>query len=154
MKQCITCEKSLPEDSFEQTRNACKKCVGKYKKEWASQPHNKEKRRISSKIYRDNNRDKIRAYYLKRKDKQREYQPVYYLNNRDIILKRCNKYFENNRKKVLERMKGYVENLDDYYIKCHLKKSGLPITPETIEIKRLQMQIRREIKTQNAPVIK
>lgn len=41
-----------------------------------------------------------------------------------------------------------ADNINDSYLKSQLKKCDLPITPETIEYKRIQLKLYREIKKQ------
>lgn len=76
--------------------------------------------------YRENNQEKIKVYCRN-----------YYIKNKEKILFRNQKYKEKNR----------VE-LSEVYLKNELKRRGMPITPETIEIKREQVKILRLIKNQ------
>lgn len=41
-----------------------------------------------------------------------------------------------------------VDNLNDNYLRHKLKDNNLPITPETIDYKRIQLKLYREIKNQ------
>lgn len=74
-----------------------------------------------------------------------------YINiNRSLIRERCATYRENNRgsfnassryHKAISRV-----SLGDLYIKNKLHQQNLPITPETIELKRAQIQMKRTLK--------
>ena len=69
------------------------------------------------------------------------------------ICKQCNE--EQSRKRYaanpeIEREKclKYLEKLTDGYLIYQLKIRNLPITPETIDYKRIQLKLYREIKNQ------
>ena len=62
------------------------------------------------------------------------------------------KWRESNREKVREWARKswhrMADNINDSYLKSQLKKCDLPITPETVEYKRIQLKLYREIKKQ------
>ena len=47
---------------------------------------------------------------------------------------------------IAKRKKHYTSKLKDYYLKQNLKKTGLPITPEMLELKRVQISMKRTLK--------
>lgn len=53
-----------------------------------------------------------------------------------------------NPEKVLEYNRKWREILPDGYLRSQLKQRNLPVTPETIEYKRIQLKLYREIKKQ------
>ena len=53
-----------------------------------------------------------------------------------------------NSEKVREYDRKYREELSDSYLTGQLKHTHLPITPETIDYKRIQLKLYREIKNQ------
>lgn len=67
--------------------------------------------------------------------------------------KQCNaernrKWRAANPEKVLECKRKWREILSDGYLRYKLKQLNLPVTPETIEYKRIQLKLYREIKKQ------
>ena len=67
--------------------------------------------------------------------------------------KQCNaernrKWRAANPEKVLEYNRKWREILSDGYLRSQLKQRNLPVTPETIEYKRIQLKLYREIKKQ------
>ena len=53
-----------------------------------------------------------------------------------------------NPEKVREYNRKWREILSDGYLRYKLKQLNLPVTPETIEYKRIQLKLYREIKNQ------
>lgn len=53
-----------------------------------------------------------------------------------------------NPEKEREKSRKYLEKLTDGYLIYQLKIRNLPITPETIDYKRIQLKLYREIKNQ------
>ena len=67
--------------------------------------------------------------------------------------KQCNagrnrKWRAANPEKVLEYNRKWREILSDGYLRYKLKQLNLPVTPETIDYKRIQLKLYREIKNQ------
>lgn len=67
--------------------------------------------------------------------------------------KQCNaernrKWRAANPEKVREYNRKWREILSDGYLRYKLKQLNLPVTPETIEYKRIQLKLYREIKKQ------
>lgn len=58
------------------------------------------------------------------------------------------KRYAANPEKVLEYNRKWREILSDGYLRHKLKQLNLPVTPETIEYKRIQLKLYREIKKQ------
>ena len=58
------------------------------------------------------------------------------------------KRYAANPEKVLEYNRKWREILSDGYLRSQLKQRNLPVTPETIEYKRIQLKLYREIKKQ------
>lgn len=58
------------------------------------------------------------------------------------------KRYAANPEKVLEYNRKWREILSDGYLRYKLKQLNLPVTPETIEYKRIQLKLYREIKNQ------
>ena len=60
------------------------------------------------------------------------------------------KHYKKFKKKILERTglnsRRNRENLNDIYVKTALNRSGVTITPETIELKRQQLTMIRTLK--------
>lgn len=58
------------------------------------------------------------------------------------------KRYAANPEKVLEYNRKWREILPDGYLRYKLKQLNLPVTPETIDYKRIQLKLYREIKNQ------
>lgn len=58
------------------------------------------------------------------------------------------KRYAANPEKVLECNRKWREILPDGYLRYKLKQLNLPVTPETIDYKRIQLKLYREIKKQ------
>lgn len=58
------------------------------------------------------------------------------------------KRYAANPEKVREYNRKWREILSDGYLRYKLKQLNLPVTPETIEYKRIQLKLYREIKKQ------
>lgn len=58
------------------------------------------------------------------------------------------KYRAANPEKCREQFRKYREELSDGYLIGQLKRCNLPATPETIDYKRIQLKLYREIKNQ------
>ena len=72
---------------------------------------NKEKLRESSRLYRLNNKEKVKEtykrYYDKNKEKESERKRLYHLNNKEKLKEVKKVYYENNKEKINERHKLY-----------------------------------------------
>ena len=77
--------------------------------------------------------DQSRKRYAANLEKMREYKRKQYAANPD----KMREYYRKRR-----------EILSDGYLIYQLKKRNLPVTPETIDYKRIQLKLYREIKNQ------
>ena len=68
--------------------------------------------------------------------------------NPEKVLEYNRKWCAANPEKVLEYNRKWREILSDGYLRSQLKQRNLPVTPETIEYKRIQLKLYREIKKQ------
>ena len=68
--------------------------------------------------------------------------------NPEKYRERSRKYRAANPEKTREYNRKYREELSDGYLIGQLKHCNLPATPETIEYKRIQLKLYREIKKQ------
>lgn len=68
--------------------------------------------------------------------------------NPEKVLECKRKRYAANPEKVRERNRKWREILSDGYLRYKLKQLNLPVTPETIEYKRIQLKLYREIKNQ------
>ena len=94
----------------------------KYRKKWRENPDNLKKKAIQDKLYREENKERIKA--------QRK---AYREANRDLILKRKKKYYDENKEQILKkhRERGYhkryrrlhpIEHIRDYYKATKLER--------------------------------
>lgn len=139
---CRKCGQEKPLEEFAKDkecvlghRHICKQCKAERNRKWyAANPEkrremaykwaaaNPEKRRESRRKYRAANPEKFREWGRKR--------------------------YAANPEKEREKSRKYLEKLTDGYLIYQLKIRNLPITPETIDYKRIQLKLYREIKNQ------
>ena len=97
-------------------------------------------------------REYYRRYRAANPEKARERSRKWYAANPEKARERSRKWREANLEKHRElcRKKNMnnCEALTDYYLRVKLRRCNLPITPETIEYKRIQLKLYREIKKQ------
>lgn len=87
--------------------------------------------------YRADNHEKILEYGRK-----------HYAENSERYNKYSRKWQAANPEKVRETRRYLREILSDGYLRRQLKQRNLPVTPETIDYKRIQLKLYREIKKQ------
>jgi hypothetical protein len=102
--------------------------------------------------YRQNNKEKIKEYYKKycqnNKEKIKEGLKKYRQNNKKYFKEYHKKYCQNNKEKIKEGKRKTALNITDGYIACILRMSPKERQqyPELIKLKRLHIQIQRELK--------
>ena len=107
--------------------------------------------------------ERSRKWHAANLEKMREYYRKQYAANPEKVRERSRKWRAANLEKVREcKRKQYAANpdkmreyyrkrreiLSDGYLIYQLKKRNLPVTPETIDYKRIQLKLYREIKNQ------
>ena len=124
---CRKCGQEKPLEEFAKNKECvlghshiCKQCKAEQSRKWHAA--NFEKAREKHRKWRAANLEKYRASASK-----------YYAANLEM-------YRAYDRKKR--------ENLTDGYLMDKLKRCNLPVTPETIDYKRIQLKLYREIKKQ------
>jgi len=121
------------------------------------QKENAEKLKEYRKNYRKENADKAKEYRKINADKAKEYIKNYRKENAEKLKEyrknnadKIKKYSENNQARQKERNAKEISFLDNNYVKklitAQLKIERLKILPETIELKREQLMLFREIK--------
>lgn len=94
------------------------------------------------------NAERNRKWRAANPEKIREYKRKRYAANPEKVRERNRKWCAANPEKVLEYKRKWREILSDGYLRSRLKQRNLPVTPETIEYKRIQLKLYREIKKQ------
>jgi len=101
----------------------CKECT-KNKNKKSYQKH-KDTRKMSGKIYRDRNKEKIfkrqQIYYQENKERIRVYKKEYQQKNRKAIAKRLKKWSQTHRKEIALYCKNRRNNDLNYKILCNLR---------------------------------
>lgn len=96
--------------------------------------------------------DQSRKRYAVNPEKMREYAREYRAANLEKCREMTRKWRAANPEKSREIIRKSwckcVDNLNDNYLRHKLKDNNLPITPETIDYKRIQLKLYREIKNQ------
>jgi len=114
-KKCTKCGVVKSLDNFgrhkgqnDGKRSHCKSCCKHY-----------------DKIYRQNNKEKIKISKQDNKEKIKEYNKEYYKNNKDKVNKNQREYYKNNKDKVKETQKIYIKKnkgKNREYLKKYLKE--------------------------------
>ena len=98
------------------------------------------------KEYRKENAEKLKEYRKNNADKAKEYRKI----NAEKLKEYIKNYRKENAEKLKERNAKEISFLDNNYVKklitAQLKIERLKILPETIELKREQLMLFREIK--------
>ena len=94
------------------------------------------------------NAERNRKWRAANPEKIREYKRKRYAANPEKVREYKRKRYAANPEKVLEYNRKWREILSDGYLRYKLKQLNLPVTPETIEYKRIQLKLYREIKKQ------
>lgn len=93
-------------------------------------------------------REYDRKYRADNHEKILEYGRKHYAENSERYNKYSRKWQAANPEKVRETRRYLREILSDGYLRRQLKRRNLPVTPETIDYKRIQLKLYREIKKQ------
>ena len=139
---CRKCGQEKPLEEFAKNKECvlghshiCKQCKAEQsRKRHAANP---EKYREQFRKYRAANPEKCREQFRK-----------YRAANPEKYRERSRKYRAANPEKTREYNRKYREELSDGYLIGQLKRCNLPATPETIDYKRIQLKLYREIKNQ------
>ena len=128
----------------------CQQCDRERKrKEYAANP---EKARERFRKWFAANTEKVRERNRKWRaanpEKARESYRKWRAANTEKARELGRKYSAANPEKGRERSRRHCAGLTDCYLRVQLKQMGIPITPETIEYKRIQLKLYREIKKQ------
>ena len=94
------------------------------------------------------NAERNRKWRAANPEKVREYNRKWCAANPEKVREYKRKRYAANPEKVLEYNRKWREILSDGYLRYKLKQLNLPVTPETIEYKRIQLKLYREIKNQ------
>ena len=169
---CRKCGQEKPLEEFAKNKECvlghshiCKQCKAEQSRKWHAA--NFEKARENNRKWRAANLEKCREYdrkyYAANSEKCREYARKYYAANSEKAREKHRKWRAANLEKYranaskyyaanLEMYRAYDrkkrENLTDGYLMDKLKRCNLPVTPETIDYKRIQLKLYREIKKQ------
>lgn len=137
---CRKCGQEKPLEEFAKNKgcvlgrtHTCKQCEAERYRKWHAA--NPEKRWEYNRKWRAANPEKIREI----RHKWRE-------ANTEKERERYRKWYAANTEKLLEMKRKYREELTDSYLIGKLKRLNLPVTPETIDYKRIQLKLYREIK--------
>ena len=154
---CRKCGQEKPLEEFAKDKECvlghshiCKQCKAERNRKWrAANPEKvleyKRKRYAA-------NPEKVREYNRKwcaaNPEKVLEYKRKRYAANPEKAREYKRKRYAANPEKVLEYNRKWREILSDGYLRSQLKQRNLPVTPETIDYKRIQLKLYREIKKQ------
>jgi hypothetical protein len=143
---CKQCE----QERYRKWRAANSEKRWEYNRKWHAA--NPEKRWEYNRKWRAANPEKIREIRHKWREanteKEREGVRKYRAANHEKVREWVRKYRAANPEKEREKIRKYREKLTDGYLIYLLKKHNLPIIPEIIDYKRIQLKLYREIKNQ------
>ena len=154
---CRKCGQEKPLEEFvkDKTRElgysyTCKHCRREHACKYRADNHEKVLERTRK--WRVDNPEKVREYDRKYRadnhEKILEYGRKHYAENPERYNKYSGKWQAANPEKVRETRRYLREILSDGYLRRQLKQRNLPVTPETIDYKRIQLKLYREIKKQ------
>lgn len=154
---CRKCGQEKPLEEFSKNKECvlghshiCKQCKAEQSRKW--QAANSEKARENNRKWHAANSEKARERHRKWREenleKARKYDRKRYSENPEKYRAYANKYYAANLEKYRAYGRKKRENLTDGYLMNKLKRCNLPITPETIDYKRIQLKLYREIKKQ------
>lgn len=154
---CRKCGQEKPLEEFvkDKTRElgysyTCKHCRREHACKYRADNHEKVLERTRK--WRVDNPEKVREYDRKYRadnhEKILEYVRKHYAENSERYNKYSRKWQAANPEKVRETRRYLREILSDGYLRRQLKQRNLPVTPETIDYKRIQLKLYREIKKQ------
>lgn len=107
---------------------------------------NKERLAAYRKVYREANKERIAAYLEATKEKRAASKKAYLEANKEKRAAYLKAYSEANSEKLRAKGRQDVEVLKQFYVVARLRDIGADVTPETIEIKRTQIILKRTIK--------
>ena len=154
---CRKCGQEKPLEEFvkDKTRElgysyTCKHCRREHACKYRADNHEKVLERTRK--WRVDNPEKVREYDRKYRadnhEKILEYGRKHYAENSERYNKYSRKWQAANPEKVRETRRYLREILSVGYLRRQLKQRNLPVTPETIDYKRIQLKLYREIKKQ------
>jgi len=154
---CRKCGQEKPLEEFVKDktsalghRHTCKQCEQERYRKWRAA--NSEKRWEYNRKWHAANPEKRWEYNRKWRaanpEKIREIRHKWREANTEKERERCRKWYAANPEKVREIRRYKREILSDGYLRRQLKQRNLPVTPETIDYKRIQLKLYREIKNQ------
>ena len=85
--------------------------------------------------------ERYRKWRAANSEKRWEYNRKWRAANPEKIREIRHKWREANTEKLLEMKRKYREELTDSYLIDKLKRLNLPVTPETIDYKRIQLKL-------------
>ena len=85
--------------------------------------------------------EKYRKWRAANPEKVLECKRKQYAANPEKARERNRKWYAANTEKLLEMKRKYREELTDSYLIDKLKRLNLPVTPETIDYKRIQLKL-------------
>ena len=94
------------------------------------------------------NAERNRKWRAANPEKVLEYKRKRYAANPEKMREYNRKRYAANPEKMREYNRKWREILSDGYLRYKLKQLNLPVTPETIDYKRIQLKLYREIKKQ------
>ena len=169
---CRKCGQEKPLEEFVKNKNLalgysyiCKQCKAEQsRKRYAANPEkvlernrkwraaNPEKERERKRKWRAANLEKVlernRKWRAANLEKVLERNRKWRAANLEKVRECKRKRYAANPEKVRERLRYKREILYDGYLRDQLKQLNLPVTPETIDYKRIQLKLYREIKNQ------
>ena len=117
----------------------------------------KEQQYAWHKAWRERNKADIKrrnkSYYEANQEKMKTACLAYYYAHRDGMINQVKEWRKNNPQRLKDYVNSITKNLSDTYIKKLLRRESITglkdIPQELIEIKRLQVKIKRIVKDAN-----
>lgn len=149
-RACRKCGQEKPLEEFAKNKECvlghshiCKQCKAEQSRKWHAA--NFEKARENNRKWHAANfekaREKHRKWRAANPEKIREIRHKWREANTEKERQRYRKWYAANTEKLLEMKRKYREELTDSYLIDKLKRLNLPVTPETIDYKRIQLKL-------------
>lgn len=163
LRECKHGHLLLSEDDVTK-KGQCRECRRAYSKKYReshkeyAREYNKkyrESHKEYSKKYRESNpankeaqSSRNRRYHAANKEKINERQRAYHKENAERLLARNRRWRLTNSEQVRQRFRAYTETLSPGYLARLLKLPLADCPPELLELKRLHVTLKREIKNE------
>jgi len=152
VKKCNKCGLIKPTNDYHKDKGAksglrtqCNTCINEQNKKWRQlNPEQNKLIRIRSSVKNQARiKDYNKKYHSVNPEKQNIRNKKYYSENREKVKIETKQWKLKNNEKLKNIARKKINELSNSYVKNNLSKRGIIITPETIELKREIIKLKR-----------